>query len=61
VNASVLLPHAVVEKGARVERSILGAGAVVRPGAVVTGCTVLGDGAVVEPDEWLVGARRPPS
>jgi mannose-1-phosphate guanylyltransferase len=61
VNASVLLPHAVVEEGARVERSILGAGAVVQPGAVVTGCTVLGDGAVVERDEWLVGARRPPS
>jgi mannose-1-phosphate guanylyltransferase len=61
VNASVLLARAVVEPDARVERSILGVGAVVCGGAVVTGCSVIGDAAVVERGEVLVGAKRPPS
>jgi ADP-glucose pyrophosphorylase len=58
---SVLLPGAVVGKGAVVDHSILGRGARVGDGAEVTGVSVLGDDYVVEPGAHLDGARLPAS
>jgi mannose-1-phosphate guanylyltransferase len=61
VVGSVLLADAVVEKGAVVQRSIVGAGARVGRGAEVCGLSVLGDGYVVEAGSHLDGARLPAS
>jgi NDP-sugar pyrophosphorylase family protein len=59
VTDSAVLPGARVEPGATVRDSIVGPGAVIGTDAVVEDCTVLGEGAVVEPGEVLSEARRP--
>ena len=59
VNASLVLDGATVGENARVEGSIVGPGANITAGACVTGLSVVGFGAAVEPGERLDGARRP--
>lgn len=59
VSGSVLLPGAVVHRGATVIDSILGAGAVVGRGATVTGLAVVGDAVRVEAGAHLDGVRMP--
>lgn len=59
VTGSVLLPGAVVRPGAVVDGSIVGPGAVVGEGAQVLGLSVVGEGAHVERDRRLDGARLP--
>ncbi|HEX2064393.1 MAG TPA: NDP-sugar synthase [Acidimicrobiales bacterium] len=59
VTGSVVLPGAVVHPGALVERSIVGAAAVIGNRARVTGLSVIGDGAKVEPDARLEACLHP--
>ncbi len=59
VKASLVLDGATVGENARVEGSIVGPGANITAGACVTGLSVVGFGAAVEPGERLDGARRP--
>lgn len=59
VSGSVLLPGAVVQRGATVIDSILGAGAVVGRGATLTSLAVVGDGVRVESGTHLDGVRTP--
>ena len=59
VRDSVLLPGAVVAGGAVVEGSIVGEGAVVGEHARVTGLSVIGGNAKVEPGSVLDAARLP--
>ena len=61
LHRSVVLAGAQIHDGAEVSDSIVGPGATVGAAARVTGGTVLGDDAVVEPGEILDGARRPDS
>lgn len=56
---SVLLAGAEIGPGAVVRRSIVGALASVGSGASVTGLSVIGGGATVEPGSHLDGARLP--
>jgi mannose-1-phosphate guanylyltransferase len=59
VSGSVLLPGARVDDDAVVRDSLVGADAVVGRGAVVEGCSVIGDGIVVEAGAHLTSARVP--
>ena len=59
VRQSVVLDGAVVGPGARVIRSVVGPGATVGAGAMVDDLSVLGQGAVVDADASLSGARVP--
>lgn len=61
VRGSVVLPGAVVANGAVVEDSILGENAVVGEHARLTGLTVVGGSAKVEPGTSLDAARVPES
>lgn len=56
VDESVLLQGAIVEPGARVRRSVIGAGAQVGARAVLDDC-VLGAGATVAPGATLTGEK----
>jgi mannose-1-phosphate guanylyltransferase len=58
VDDSVLHPGAVVEKGARVGRSIVGTGARIGPGATLSD-SVLGEGSSVPAGQTLEKARVP--
>lgn len=59
VEGAVLLAGATVACDAVVDGSVVGVGASVGAGAHVVGCSVLGDGQVVPPGEWLDGVRLP--
>jgi ADP-glucose pyrophosphorylase len=61
VRGSVVLPGAVVAGGAVVEDSIVGENAMVGEQARLTGLTVVGGSAKVEPGTTLDGARLPVS
>jgi hypothetical protein len=55
----VLLPGVVVEAGAVVRRSVVGASAIVSEGSSVLDLSVLGDGVRTEAGDTLVGVRSP--
>jgi mannose-1-phosphate guanylyltransferase len=61
VRNAVISTGASVRAGARVEGSIVGPNAVVGERAEITGMSMVGDGAVVEADLVLDGARIPES
>lgn len=56
---SIVMPGAMIGDGAVVEASVIGPGARIGTDARVTGDSVVGLEAVVEPGECLDGARRP--
>jgi mannose-1-phosphate guanylyltransferase len=59
LDGAVLLAGAIIGEGAVIEGSIVGPGAVVGAGAKITGCSVLGEGAVISANDD-VHARRVP-
>ena len=54
-----MLAGAIVEAGARVHRSIVGPGAIIRAGAELLDLTVIGTEVDIEPDARLKGERIP--
>ena len=59
LDRALVLPGATVGSGATVRSSIIGPNAFVGPRSTITGLSVVGDGAVVEPDSVLHDARVP--
>jgi mannose-1-phosphate guanylyltransferase len=59
IDAAVLLAGAIIGAGALVEGSVVGPGAVVGAGAKITGCSVLGEGAVISANDDVHNRKVP--
>jgi mannose-1-phosphate guanylyltransferase len=59
IDNAVLLAGAIIGEGAIVEGSVVGPGAVVGAGAKITGCSVLGEGAVISPNDDVHNRKVP--
>ena len=59
VRESIVSMNAVVGEGAVIEGSVVGPGAVIGAGSKITAMTMIGDGAQVDNNASLVGARVP--